>query len=304
MSGYAYHAEVNAKDDEGDDVHCTVRIHIQRWRNSNRDFKITCDEETFKFHTSGHDHSHREHSGKSEEHLQKLFEKFKLRHKKKYSSLEEHKRRFNIFKANLGKIEQLNLNEEGTARYGVTEFADMNSQEFKRYTGLLTRQRHENDLKNPMADILDIELPKSFDWREKNVVSAVKNQGQCGSCWAFSVVGNIEGQHAIKYGNLEQYSEQELVDCDKKDQGCGGGYMDDAYKAIEELGGLELEEEYGYEAKNDKCRFNSSLVHVKVKGGVDLPHNETAIAQFLVQNGPISVGLNANAMQFVSFSEI
>lgn len=99
---------------------------------------------------------------------------------------------------------------------------------------------------------------------------------------------------------MEEYSEQELVDCDKTDNGCGGGYMDDAYKAIEKLGGLELESDYGYEARNDACRFNSSKVHVRVKGGVDLPKNETAIAQFLVQNGPISIGLNANAMQFVS----
>lgn len=115
---------------------------------------------------------------------------------------------------------------------------------------------------------------------------------------AFSAVGNIEGQHAIKYGKLESYSEQELVDCDTKDNGCGGGYMDDAFKAIETLGGIELETEYPYNAKREKCEFDSSKVHARVKGAVDLPKNETAIAQFLVQNGPIAVGLNANAMQF------
>lgn len=188
VSGYAYHAEVDAKDDNDQHVHCTVRIHVQRWKNSNRDVKITCDEETFKFHQNDHHHEqHHSHLAKGEEHIQQLFEKFKIRHKRRYASLEEHQRRYNIFKQNLVKMEELNRNEEGTARYGITEFADMNTQEFKKYTGLIPREHSENEVRNPMADILDIELPKSFDWREKNVVSEVKNQGSCGSCWAFSV---------------------------------------------------------------------------------------------------------------------
>jgi cathepsin F len=301
VSGYSYNFEVDAKDDNGDAVHCSVRIHVQKWKNSGNDIKMTCDEETFKFHqVPHHEHHHDHHSftSKGEDHMNKLFQKFMSRHKRQYTTSSELQIRFEIFKENLYKIEQLNRNEEGTAKYGITEFADMNTQEFKRYTGFIPREKHENEVKNPMADILDIDLPASFDWRERGVVSEVKNQGQCGSCWAFSVTGNIEGQHAIKYGKLEEYSEQELVDCDTTDNGCGGGYMDDAYKAIEKIGGLELENDYPYEGSRDKCQFNSTNVHVKVKGAVDLPKNETSIAQFLVQNGPISIALNANAMQF------
>lgn len=161
------------------------------------------------------------------------------------------------------------------------------------------RENRDNELRNPIADIPDIDLPEEFDWTEKGAVTSVKNQGNCGSCWSFSVTGNIEGLHAIKTGKLEAYSEQELLDCDTTDNACNGGFMDDAFKAIEKIGGLELEEEYPYKAKKQKkCQFNSTMIHVKVKGVVDMPKgDEVAIQKYLVANGPISIGINAAAMQ-------
>ncbi|XP_021694158.1 uncharacterized protein LOC23687573 isoform X2 [Aedes aegypti] len=241
------------------------------------------------------------HYSKGEDHARHLFEKFKLKHSREYQSTLEHEMRFRIFKNNLFKIEQLNKYEQGTAKYGITHFADMTSAEYRQRTGLvIPRDEDRNHVGNPKAEIDEnMELPESFDWRELGAVSPVKNQGNCGSCWAFSVVGNIEGLHQIKTKILEEYSEQELLDCDAVDSACQGGYMDDAYKAIEKIGGLELESEYPYLAKKQKtCHFNSTEVHVRVKGAVDLPKNETAMAQYLVANGPISIGLNANAMQF------
>ena len=112
----------------------------------------------------------------------------------------------------------------------------------------------------------------------------------CMSCWTF-----IEGVQAVKSGKLESYSEQELLDCDTVDNACNGGLPDDAYKAIEKIGGLELEDDYPYEAKKAKqCRFNQTMSHVKVKGAVDLPKDEVSMQKWLITNGPISIGNSLN----------
>uniref|UniRef100_A0AAG5CXD3 Cysteine proteinase n=1 Tax=Anopheles atroparvus TaxID=41427 RepID=A0AAG5CXD3_ANOAO len=243
----------------------------------------------------------------NDEHVRRQFDKFKVQHRRQYANSLEHEMRFNIFRNNLFKIDQLNRFERGTAKYGVTKFADMTTTEYRAHTGLIVPKHHHNDhdnhIRNPVARLEDVagmdDLPESFDWRDHGAVTGVKDQGNCGSCWAFSAIGNIEGQHQIKTGKLESYSEQELIDCDMEDKGCNGGYMDDAFKAIEKLGGVELESDYPYRAKAQKtCQFNRTLIHAKIKGAVDMQKNETFIAQYLVKHGPIAIGLNANAMQF------
>jgi len=182
--------------------------------------------------------------------------------------------------------------------YGATVFADLTEEEFaQRHLGFRPdlRQGHKVSKK---AKVLPISLPQEFDWRNYNAVTPVKNQGMCGSCWAFSVTGNIEGLYAKKYNRLLSFSEQELVDCDTMDEGCNGGLPENAYKAIEKLGGLETESAYPYDGHNDKCSFDRSKAAAQVKGFVELPKNETEMAMWLVKNGPISIGINANAMQF------
>ncbi|XP_017761376.1 PREDICTED: uncharacterized protein LOC108551655 [Eufriesea mexicana] len=230
---------------------------------------------------------------------QSLFANFVKTFNKTYASAEEKQQRFKVFKMNLQIIQMLQTYEQGTAQYGVTMFADLTPKEFKaRYLGLRPELKRENEIPFSEAEIPDISLPHKFDWRDYGVVTPVKDQGRCGSCWAFSVTGNIEGQYAIKHGNLLSLSEQELVDCDTLDEGCNGGYMDNAYKAIETIGGLELESDYPYDGKNEKCHFVKTKATVQVIDAVNITSNETKMAQWLTQKGPISIAINAIAMQF------
>lgn len=313
VAGSLYKYTFKVKDEPN--VICKISVWERIWLDTQdqRKYNVKCDgdddvsEQKDSTVSKRQLRSVRPHLRQTEEHYSKgdirarhLFEKFKLKHNRTYASTLEHEMRYRIFKNNLFKIEQLNKYEQGTAKYGITHFADMTSAEYRLRTGLVVPTGERNHIRNPEAQIDEtIQLPESFDWRQLGAVTPVKNQGGCGSCWAFSVTGNIEGLHQIKTKKLEEYSEQELLDCDTVDNACNGGYMDDAYKAIEKLGGLELESEYPYQArKQETCHFNKTMVHVRVQGAVDLPKNETAIAQYLVANGPVSIGLNANAMQF------
>lgn len=230
---------------------------------------------------------------------ERLFSEFTTKYNKTYSTGFERKNRFKIFQQNMLMVQELQRNEQGTAIYGPTMFADLTTEEFReKYLGLRPELRVDNEIPIPMAEIPNIAIPDSYDWRDYNAVTPVKNQGQCGSCWAFSVTGNVEGQYALRHGSLLSFSEQELVDCDTLDEGCNGGLPDNAYRAIEKLGGLELESDYPYEAEGETCHFNKTEVRVKVVSAVNITSNETQMAQWLVQNGPISIGINANAMQF------
>ncbi|XP_012538437.1 uncharacterized protein LOC105837850 [Monomorium pharaonis] len=230
---------------------------------------------------------------------ERLFDDFVVTYNRTYSSPEERDLRLHIFRENLRIIELLRKTEQGTGQYGVNMFADLSREEFRtRYLGLRLDLRSENEIPLREAEIPDIDLPPTFDWRKKGVVTPVKDQGGCGSCWAFSVTGNVEGQFAIKHGELLSLSEQELVDCDDLDDGCEGGLPDNAYRAIEKLGGLELESDYPYEAEDEKCHFKENLAKVQLASALNITSDETKMAQWLVQNGPISIGINANAMQF------
>ncbi|TKR94689.1 hypothetical protein L596_008948 [Steinernema carpocapsae] len=138
-----------------------------------------------------------------------------------------------------------------------------------------------------------LDLPAHFDWRDYHAVSAVKDQGQCGGCWAFSTTGNVESVNAVVNGKLFSLSEQELMDCSVSNDGCDGGMAIDAMSDLRRLGGLENETTYPYEAENDKCRFKKSEVVININGAVTLSKDETKIAAYLIKHGAISVDFNA-----------
>lgn len=308
VSGRKFLVNAELSLDQAENKICDLEIWEQLW-NDFRETTVKCDGNEYKVVKNGRakrsigkpllDVDENRFDVENDMEITNAFESFKLSFNRTYGQNDyEHAMRYRIFKQNLFLIEQLNKFEMGTAEYGITEFSDLTSQEYFQRTGLKAREGAENRIPNLQAEIPDIKLPTSFDWRDKNAVTPVKNQGNCGSCWAFSVTGNIEGVHVAQGGSLESYSEQELLDCDTVDGACNGGLPDDAYKAIERIGGLETENAYPYEAHKGKCHYDPSLKRVAVKGAVDLPKEEEAIAKYLVENGPVSIGINANGMQF------
>jgi len=243
----------------------------------------------------GNDHNYQSSYSHCMQYI-KDFEKFKGTHERVYGNLEEESQRFKIFCENMEKIKKIQEMEMGSAKYGVTQFSDLTEEEFQKHFLGLKPSLNAREL--PKAKIPTGPVPDNWDWRDHGAVTPVKNQGSCGSCWAFSTTGNVEGQWAIKKHKLLSLSEQELVDCDKVDEGCNGGLPSQAYDAIMGLGGLETEEDYKYMGYDEKCHFNKSDVRVKVTGAVNITKNETEMAAWLYYNGPISIGINAFGMQF------
>lgn len=116
----------------------------------------------------------------------------------------------------------------------------------------------------PVPENLE-DTPTSWDWRDHGAVTPVKNQAQCGSCWAFSTIANIEGQYYLTNKELKSFSEQELVDCDRKtDEGCDGGLMQDAFVFLESQG-FELESDYKYTGMDGTCTDKSHKTYGEVK---------------------------------------
>uniref|UniRef100_A0A3B4XES4 Cathepsin K-like n=1 Tax=Seriola lalandi dorsalis TaxID=1841481 RepID=A0A3B4XES4_SERLL len=140
-------------------------------------------------------------------------------------------------------------------------------------------------------------LPKSIDYREKGMVTPVKDQGSCSSCWAFSAVGALEGQLAKTTGQLLNLSPQNLLDCDRQSDGCERGHMTTAFEYVEENGGINSEEDYPYMTQH--CRYKPSAFAAQVKGFEEIPEgDECALAQALYHVGPLSVSINTNHGKF------
>jgi cathepsin F len=225
------------------------------------------------------------------------FEEFKKKYNKVYGSEEEETKRYEIFRSNMKIAKQIEFYDLGTATYGASPFADMTPEEFRsKYLTKRWDMSYDESLKP--ATIPSDTPPDEFDWRDHDAVTPVKNQGSCGSCWAFSVTGNIEGQWALKKKKLLSLSEQQLIDCDKLDQGCNGGLPSWAYMEIKRLGGLETEEAYPYKGIDQKCSFDASLVRVYLNGSVNVSKDENEMKSWIYKNGPVSIGINAFAMQF------
>ncbi|KAG6779894.1 hypothetical protein NC652_012017 [Populus alba x Populus x berolinensis] len=235
--------------------------------------------------------------------LVELFESWISRHGKAYNSLEEKLHRFEVFKENLKHIDQ--RNKEVTSYWlGLNEFADLSHEEFKsKFLGLhpeFPRKKSSEDFS--YRDVVD--LPKSIDWRKKGAVTPVKNQGSCGSCWAFSTVAAVEGINRIVAGNLTSLSEQQLIDCDTSfNNGCNGGLMDYAFKFIVNNGGLHEEEDYPYLMEEGTCdEKREELEVVTISGYHDVPRNDEQSLLKALAHQPLSVAIDASGRDFQFYS--
>ena len=227
------------------------------------------------------------------------FDEFMTVHERSYETEEEHNSRYWTFYKNMLQWELLNRLEEGTATYGMNQFSDLTTEEFKeKYLIPITEKDLFYAEMLPKAEELDVDrAPTEIDWREEGAVTPVKNQGDCGSCWAFSTTGNIEGRWAIKTGDLFSLSEQELLDCDDVDYGCRGGLPYQAVAEIMRLGGLVKESDYKYKGFPYSCSLDKSKIVATVVGREKIGTNEGTMAYYIAANGPASVCLNANMMK-------
>lgn len=240
------------------------------------------------------------------------FSAWKLRYAKSYgvgateADAAEDAARYTIFQNNVSRAAQLNVNQPN-ARYGATKFADLTKEELiKNYTGLsIPANPAKGSGKLPKRVVQAIASSKSstppaqFDWREKGAVTPVKNQEGCGSCWAFSSTGAIEGQWFLKTGKLISLSEQQLVDC-AVSNGCNGSWMGTAFDYVINLagqgGGMMTEEAYPYTATSGSCQYTappSGTTYPSIQSWAFLPEEngyvpEDDLAHYLYTIGPLS----------------
>jgi len=232
------------------------------------------------------------------------WQEFKTTYGKTYANKVEESIRRTIWQRHLQVIAEHNTayaNGDSTFYMGPNEYMDMHHDEFvKTMNTYQGRTDHGTSLVYQGA--MDVsQIPDTVDWRQKGYVTEVKNQGQCGSCWAFSTTGSLEGQWFNKTQKLVSLSEQNLVDCAKKqgNKGCEGGLMDQAFKYIKENGGIDTEASYPYKGEDGTCKFKSNDIGAKLTGFVDVKSkDEGALQAAVAEIGPISVAIDANHMAF------
>jgi len=240
----------------------------------------------------------------SEDVIKQQFNEFIVKYNKAYTK-DELSTRYNNFRASMERVERLMANKP-SATFGITKFSDMSEIEFQ--STILMNKPFPVDERPvvPVTTLISEGAPASFDWREKGAVTPVKDQGQCGSCWAFSATEAIEsswilgGKATDRTINL---SPQQIVDCDTIGgvEGCNGGWTESAYKYIEQVGGQEEIKDYPYTSGTTKkagpCKFNKNAVDASIHNYKAIPKDETALSGTLSSTGPLSICLDASHWQ-------
>lgn len=238
------------------------------------------------------------------------FEVFKARYGRSYGD-EEETQRFANFQATLQRIHEHNSQQDRTFEKGVNQFSDMSDEEFSSKVLMVSQNCSATHHASPVnfRAAPGVDLPKRVDWREHGVVSEVKNQGHCGSCWTFSTTGCLEAHVALKYDgwHAPRLSEQQLVDCAQAfdNHGCNGGLPSHAFEYIRAAGGIDTEFHYPYQGKDGTCAFTgdakknagaafepkSAGIGAQVVGGsVNITvGDEAALKYAIATHGPVSI---------------
>ncbi|KAI3848473.1 hypothetical protein MKX03_031740 [Papaver bracteatum] len=216
--------------------------------------------------------------------------KWMIQYGKVYKNQAEMEKRFNIFKANVEFIESSIVGNK-PYKLSVNEFADHTIEEFKSSRNGYKKSWRRSPQESTAFRYENVTaVPSTMDWRKKGAVTPVKDQGQCGCCWAFSAVAAMEGITQLATGKLTSLSEQELVDSDTKDedQGCKGGLMDDAFEFIQENRGLTTEANYPYNGIDGSCNTKKANTHAASINGYE--------------DQPVSVAIDASGQDFQFYS--
>jgi len=220
---------------------------------------------------------------------------------KSYSTETELRQRERRFLANKAMIESHNR-KGASFTMKMNHMADLTREEMNARRGVLSKRRvveSNNAHYTHVSSVSDISaLPPSMDWRQKGAVNVPQDQGVCGSCWSFGATGTIEGAYYLKYGRLEVFSQQELMDCSwpQGNNACDGGEDFRSYQWIMSNGGISFKSNYGpYLMADAPCRANATKPDAQIASYVNITMgDETALMDALVNYGPISVSIDAS----------
>jgi cathepsin L len=225
----------------------------------------------------------------------------------KFENGAEFVKRLEVFISNFDMIETHN-SQANSFQMGLNQFSHLTFEEFQAsiHNGYVTPTLRSTTGQVHSAPLDASALPASVDWSTTGAVSAVKNQGSCGSCWSFSTTGGVEGAYFVKTGKATSLSEQQLVSCDKTNFACNGGLMDTAFSWVNKNGGLCTEASYPYVSGNGNvpaCQSSCSEVSgTDVSDYVDVQTNSVNALMSAVAQQPVSIAIQANQMAFQSYS--